>query len=195
MKRKYFIIGFVSGILFVIVVLVVSFFLIKNQSEKSVAEFAAQQNITNAELEVFSIHQKSLDSLYFYDLELKEDIYISKDSGNFTFINYWGTWCIPCVAEMHEFVSLINRDEIKKANIKFIFASQENEKVINKFEKSKNFGLPYFLYNAESQPAFLHHSTVPTSYLIDKSKLLVYKFTGLRQWDTQMYRDLLLSLQ
>lgn len=106
MKRKFFIIGFISGIFFVIVVLVGSFFFIKNQSEKSATEFAAQQNIVNAELEVFSILQKSLDSLYFYDLVRKENSYISKDSGNFTFINYWGTWCIPCVAEMPEFVSL-----------------------------------------------------------------------------------------
>ena len=195
MKRKFFIIGFFSGILFVVVVLVGSFFLIKNQGEKSAAEFAAQQNITNAELEVFSIHQESLDSLYFYDLERKANIYISKDSGNFTFINYWGTWCIPCIAEMPEFVSLMDRDDIKVADIKFIFASQESEEVIRKFEKSRKFELPYSLYNAESQPAFVHHSSVPTSYLIDKNKLLVYKFIGLRQWDSEMYRNLLLTLQ
>lgn len=195
MKRKFFIIGFISGILFVVVLLVGLFFIVKNQGEKSATEFATQQNITNAELEVFSIRQESLDSVYFYDLEQNENIYISKDSDNFTFINYWGTWCVPCVAEMPEFVSLINREEIKNSNIKFIFASQEAEETINKFEKSRNFGLPYFLYNIESRPAFINHSSVPTSYLIDKNKLLVYKFSGLRQWDSEMYRNLLRSLQ
>ncbi len=195
MKRKFFIIGFISGILFVIVFLVGLFFIVKNQGEKSATEFATQQNITNAELEVFSINQKSLDSLYFYDLESKENFYISKDSGNFTFINYWGTWCIPCVAEMPEFASLIARDEIKKSGLNFIFASQEDEETIMKFEKSRNFGLPYFLDTAESRPAIINHSTVPTSYLIDKNKLLVYKFSGLRQWDSEMYRNLLLALQ
>lgn len=194
MKRKFFIIGFFSGILFVVVVLVGSFFLIKNQGEKSAAEFAAQQNITNAELEVFSIHQESLDSLYFYDLERKANIYISKDSGNFTFINYWGTWCIPCIAEMPEFVSLMDRDDIKVADIKFIFASQESEEKIRKFEKSKNLELPYCLFDAESQPSFINHSTIPTSYLIDKKKLLVYKFSGVRQWDAELYRNLLTGL-
>lgn len=195
MKRKFFIIGFISGILFVIVVLVVSFIIIKNQSEKSATEYAAKENVVNAEMEVFSILQKSLDSLYFYDLVRKENSYISKDSSNFTFINYWGTWCIPCVAEMPEFVSLINRDEIRKADIKFIFASQEDGDKIMKFEKARKFGLPYFLFTEESQPAFLQHSTVPMSYLIDKSRLLVYKFSGLRQWDSEMYRNLLLTLQ
>lgn len=195
MKRKFFIIGFISGFLFVIVVLFGLFFIAKNQTEKSATEFARKQNITNAELEVFSIRQNALDSLYFYDLESKENIYISKDSGNFTFINYWGTWCIPCVAEMPEFVSLINRDEIKDSGLNFIFASQEDEEAIMKFEKSRKFGLPYYLYIAESRPSFINHSTVPTSYLIDKNKLLVYKFSGLRQWDSEMYRNLLLSLQ
>ena len=194
MKRKYFLIGFISGIAFVIVVLVVSFFLIKKQSEKSVAEYAAQSNVTNAEMEVFTISRKSLDSLYFYDIGNKENLYISKDTTNFIFINYWATWCAPCVGEMPEFVKLIKRDEIKNAHIKFIFASRESEEKIRKFEKSKNFGLPYFLFDDKSQPAFIDHPTIPTSYLIDKNKLLVYKFSGVRQWDAELYRNLLTGL-
>ena len=191
MKRKYFLIGFLSGIVFVIAVLVVSFILIKKQGEKSVAEFAAQPNVANAEMEVFSIRQVSLDSLYFYDLGKEENAYVSGDTANFIFINYWATWCIPCVGEMPEFAKLINRDEIKDAQIKFIFASQESEEKIRKFEKSKKFGLPYFLFDAESQPAFINHTTIPTTYLIDKKKLLVYKFSGVRQWDAELYRNLL----
>ena len=194
MKRKYFLIGFISGIAFVIVVLVVSFFLIKKQSEKSVAEYAAQSNVTNAEMEEFTISRKSLDSLYFYDIGNKENLYISKDTTNFIFINYWATWCAPCVGEMPEFVKLIKRDEIKNAKIKFIFASRESEEKIGKFEKSKNFGLPYFLFDDKSQPAFIDHATIPTSYLIDKKKLLVYKFSGVRQWNSDLYRNLLTGM-
>lgn len=191
MKRKYFLIGFLSGIVFVIAVLVVSFFLIKKQSEKSVAEFAAQSNVANAEMEVFSIRQESLDSLYFYDIGKEENLYISKDTVNFTFINYWATWCMPCVGEMPEFAKLIKRDEIKNAQIKFIFASRESEENIRKFEKSKKIELPYYLFDDENQPAFINHATIPTSYLIDKKKLLVYKFSGVRQWDAELYRNLL----
>ena len=194
MKRKYFLLGFISGIAFVILVLVGSFFLIKKQSEKSVAEFAAEPNVANAEMEVFSIRREALDSLYFYDIGKEENLYVSSDTADFTFINYWATWCIPCVGEMPELASLIKREEIKDAHLKFIFASQESEEKIRKFEKSKNFGLPYYLFEAESQPAFIHHATIPTSYLIDEKKLLVYKFSGLRQWDSELYRNLLTGL-
>lgn len=194
MKRKYFLLGFISGIAFVIAVLVISFFLIKHQSEKSVTEFAAQTNIANAEIEVFAISQKSLDSLYFYDMVKGEILYLSADTANFIFINYWATWCAPCVGEMPEFVKLINRDEIKNAYLKFIFASRESEEKILKFEKSKNFGLPYYLFEDKSQPTFINHNTIPTSYLIDKNKLLVYKFSGVRQWDSELYRNLLTGM-
>ena len=195
MKKKYFLLGFLSGMVFLIAVLVVSFFLIKKQSEKSVAEFAAQPNVANAEMEVFTVRQKSLDSLYFYDLGKEENLYLSKDTANFIFINYWATWCMPCVGEMPEFAKLINRDKIKNAHLKFIFASWESEEKIRKFEKSKNFALPYFLFDDESQPAFINHTTIPTSYLIDKKKLLVYKFSGVRQWDAELYRNLLTGMR
>ena len=195
MKRKYFLIGFLCGIAFVIIVLVGAFFLIKKQSEKSVAEFATQPNVANAEMEVFSIKRESIDSLIFYDIAKEENLYLSTDTANFIFINYWATWCAPCVGEMPEFAKLINRDEIKNAHLKFIFASRENEEKIKKFEKSKNFGLPYFLFDDENQPAFINHSTIPTSYMIDKKKLVVYKFSGVRQWDAELYRNILTGLR
>jgi hypothetical protein len=96
---------------------------------------------------------------------------------------------------MPEFASLIKRDELKTGPMKFIFASQEDEAKIQKFEKSKSFGLPYFLFDAQSQPAFINHSTIPTSYVIDERNLLVYRFSGLQPWDSAIYRKLLINMK
>lgn len=42
-----------------------------------------------------------------YNYNTKENYSFRSFKGTFTFINFWGTWCGPCVKEMPEFASLL----------------------------------------------------------------------------------------
>jgi peroxiredoxin len=91
------------------------------------------------------------------------------DSGKFRLINFWATWCAPCLAEFHEFVTInrmyrhrdfelvtvsLNRPDeeasvlayLKKqqaSNKNLIFASADREKLIDAFDPSWPGPVPY----------------------------------------------------
>src|SRR5262245_48989416 len=48
---------------------------------------------------------------------------ISRRSDTIRIVNFWATWCKPCVGELHDFVKL--QKELSKQKIQFIFVSMD----------------------------------------------------------------------
>ena len=135
--------------------------------------------------------QVSLDtySWELVDLEGRSFDFESK-KGEVVLVNFWATWCPPCVAEMPSMQKLY-LDYGEK--VTFMFVTDDNrEKVVN-FLKKRDMDLPVY-YSISQQPEMLSSRLLPSTYIINKEGKIVVAETGAADWNSSNTRELLDAL-
>ena len=127
--------------------------------------------------------------LQFEDLEGSQ-FSLRDFRGKTLFINYWATWCNPCLAEMPSMVELYN---IYKDNqdIVFLYLSKENKNtIIDYIPKDETLSqLP--LYKIISDDELFSTQGIPTTFIVDSSGEVVVKDVGSAIWNDQSVIDYL----
>ncbi len=96
-------------------------------------------------------------------------------------VNYWATWCGPCLKEMP---GLKRAEEVlKNYNYIFLLVSDETTSKIAKFKKVKNYDFN-FLKSIESNETLGIYS-LPTSYIFDEKGNKLETIVGTIAWDSE----------
>lgn len=113
--------------------------------------------------------------------------------GKVIFINFWATWCPPCVAEMGSVNALY--DKLKDdPRFVFIIADTDNNFLQSiSFMKKNKYDLPVYGL-ASSIPENLFTGTIPTTLIIDANGSIVQKHEGIANYDTEDMVKFLQSL-
>lgn len=107
--------------------------------------------------------------------------------GKVVLINYWATWCPPCIAEM-PYLDELYKDY--KDKVVFLFVSNEGAQTTQNFLDKKGFEIPS-MSPMNTPPKLLETNSLPTTYLIGKKGEIVVKKTGSADWDSENTRELL----
>ena len=112
--------------------------------------------------------------------KLNEDVINIESSfkDKIIFLNFWATWCPPCVGEMPSIQDLYN---LIGNDIEIICISNEPMRRINNFKKKKGYTFP--IYKIEGNVPFgLSSSGIPTTYIISKERKIILHNIGGANW-------------
>lgn len=112
---------------------------------------------------------------------------LSQYKGKWVLVNFWATWCPPCIAEMPAFEKLY---QDYKNDVVFLFVANDDPKKVKKFITDKNYSHPVY-YQLTEAPKEMLSNSLPTTYIINKQGDIVVDKTGAADWNSGKVRDML----
>lgn len=120
---------------------------------------------------------------------------LSDHGGKVIFINFWATWCPPCVAEMPGIARLY--EDVGSDDISFVLISSDKDrKKLQAFIDRKGFDdLPIYQVPSYGRlPGMYRTGSIPSTFVIDKKGNIRMVREGMADFDTEKFRQFLARL-
>ncbi|MFH2132635.1 MAG: TlpA disulfide reductase family protein [bacterium] len=99
----------------------------------------------------------------------------------FVMLNFWATWCLPCVRELPQLEEL--RRAIPEADFQILAINvRDRESRLRKFLATRSYGFKIPLDQSGEVYKAYGVASFPTTFLIDRQGMLFGKINGARDW-------------
>lgn len=117
----------------------------------------------------------SLSQLELQDLK-GNDVELTRYNGKPLVVNYWATWCAPCLIEFPHFEKVKERFG---SEINFVMISDESIEKITSFSNSKPYSFNFLKSSKKLSEYGINEMTaLPTTYFYDIQGDLITKHTS-----------------
>jgi len=118
-----------------------------------------------------------------------QSIDLAQFEGKVVFINFWATWCGPCIQEMPTIEKA--QTLMKGKDVVFLLASNEELDQIERFSKKNDYDFRYVQLNNMEE---LKIQALPTTFIFDSEGILKFSETGTRMWDESANIELITKI-
>tara|TARA_X000000368_G_scaffold129578_1_gene101886 strand:+ start:614 stop:1156 length:543 start_codon:yes stop_codon:yes gene_type:complete len=137
------------------------------------------------------------DSRAIFNLPNLKDEYINAENykGSYILINFWATWCAPCVKEIPSLNNLYNKFKDKK-NFKMIAINiGQSKAAVKKFLFDKSLPIEFaVLLDEKMELSDWNIQAIPTTFLVDEKGKIIYKVEGEKEWDSDEFSSFFSSI-
>ena len=136
-----------------------------------------------------TINNNKLDKVTDYNWKLTDEtnaVFNFEDvRGKVILINFWATWCPPCIAEMPSMQALYNDYGDK---IVFLFVTSDSFGEITPFLTKHNYTFKVYR-PAKGYPDFFNITTIPRTFLMDQKGNIIIDENGAANWNSDVVRN------
>lgn len=108
--------------------------------------------------------------------------------GKVLFLNFWATWCGPCVAELPSIERLSTA--MSGSEVAFLLISQEDQGRVQQFAEAREFQLPFCVAQGKVPESFVTDA-IPATFILNRHGEIVFQHIGSANWDSEESRRFL----
>ena len=115
--------------------------------------------------------------------------------GSYILINFWATWCAPCVKEIPSLNNLYNKFKYKKKFKMIAINIGQSKEAVKKFLLDKSLPVEFtILLDEKMDLSDWNVQAIPTTFLVDKKGKIIYKVEGEKEWDSKEFTSFFNSI-
>lgn len=120
-----------------------------------------------------------------------QNVSLSDYRGKFVLLNFWATWCPPCVKEMPALSDLHNTLKLPDGGLHVVAIHVGPAlATVNQFLQDRPVSFDV-LIDSDMSLAAWEVAGLPTTFLISPSGKIIHKAVGEREWNAPAMQDLL----
>ncbi len=140
--------------------------------------FMIRKYIIGSEIKIYELEATTLQGEKLKANELK---------GKVVVLNFWATWCGPCVQEMPLFDQLYQT--LDSNQVIFVLATDESQSKVNAFSNKHQLAIP--LYRLDREFSEFNVRTIPVTWIFDRNGNLVKRKLGAYASADELHQSLL----
>ena len=104
--------------------------------------------------------------------------------GKVIVVNFWATWCVPCVTEMSSFENLYRRYRSQGLTLLAVSLDKGDSTKVQEFADKHKLSFPILLDTKGVAEKLYPSFSIPFTYVIDKQGRVVARVDGAKNWES-----------
>ena len=121
----------------------------------------------------------------------RKSLRLSDSRGKVALLNFWATWCPPCLEEMPAMERLYQRYKEKGLVVVALSVDAEGAPVVTQFVKEHKLSFPVGLDPKMAVAERYGVRALPSTFLVDRNGNLAALAIGPREWDGKSAHELI----